>query len=103
MLLTSYEFILFLIICILLYYLIPKRLQWLFLLIGSYIFYFISGGIQYIVILFSTTLITYLAALFIARCNETEKSYLEINKDKISREAKKEYKAKIKSKKVIGA
>ena len=99
MLLTSYEFILFLIICILLYYLIPKRLQWLFLLIGSYIFYFISGGIQYIVILFSTTLITYLAALFIARCNETEKSYLEINKDKISREEKKEYKAKVKSKK----
>ena len=98
MLLTSYEFIAFLIISVLVYYLLPKKFQWMILLLGSYLFYFMSGGIQYVVILFSTTLITYFSALFICRINEKEKEFLE-KKEVYSKEERKNYKELVKRQK----
>ena len=44
MLFTSYEFIAFLFAVFLLYYLLPKRMQWGILLIASYVFYFLAGA-----------------------------------------------------------
>ena len=43
MLFTSYGFLGFLLLLIPLYYLIPKRGQWILLLGGSYLFYFLAG------------------------------------------------------------
>lgn len=105
MLLTSYQFIAFIIIGFFLYYLLPKRCQWVLLLIGSYLFYFLAGaqsedgwnltsGISYPVLLFSTTLITYLTAIWIENRNVRDKQYLLEHKASLSREDKKAFKAK---------
>ena len=97
MLLISYEFIAFFTILFLLYYVLPKRWQWILLLIGSYVFYFISGAVSdggfeissgffYVGLLFSTTLITYFAALGIERCGVKNRIYLNEHKGELSRE-----------------
>lgn len=65
---VSLTFILFVAAGLLLYYLVPKKLQWMLLLVLSYIFY-VSGGISMAGYLLFTTLSTYLAAVFIGREN----------------------------------
>lgn len=64
MLFNSYEFLLFLPIVVLLYYLVPQRFRWVLLFMASCYFYmyFIP---KYILILFILILIDYTAALFI--------------------------------------
>ena len=52
----------------LLYYLVPKKLQWMLLLVLSYIFY-VSGGVSMAGYLLFTTLSTYAAALLLGREN----------------------------------
>ena len=61
MLFASYEFIGFLLIVLLVYYLLPGKLQWGFLLLASYTFYFLSDP-RYLIYIFITSLSTYLAA-----------------------------------------
>ena len=43
MLFTSYEFLGFLAVLVVLYYLVPKRCRWMFLLGASYLFYALAG------------------------------------------------------------
>ena len=43
MLFTSYGFIAFLCVLLLVYYIVPKKLQWITLLVGSYVFYAFAG------------------------------------------------------------
>lgn len=79
MLFSSYEFILFLPIVVLLYYLAPQRFRWILLFIASCYFYmyFIP---EYILILFLLILIDYSAALFIHPAQGTRrKVYLVIS------------------------
>lgn len=105
MLLTSYEFIGFILVAFLLYYLLPKKCQWILLLIGSYVFYFLSGaqmdggfdlisGITYPLLLFATTLITYTTAILIENRNRRDQAYIKEHKAEFSREEKKAYKQK---------
>ena len=54
MLFTSYNFIAFLIVIFLLYYLVPKKFQWVLLLAGSYFFY-ACAGIHCLAYNFATT------------------------------------------------
>ena len=94
MLFTSYEFIFFLIACFALYYLIPKKYQWLLLLIASYGFYFSADRI-YPVFLFATTCITYITAILIEKRREQEKEYLKVHAEEFStREERKAFKQK---------
>lgn len=65
---VSLTFLLFVAAGLLLYYLVPKKLQWVLLLVLSYIFY-LSGGVSMAGYLLFTTLSTYLAALYIGREN----------------------------------
>lgn len=97
MLFASYEFLGFLLILFLLYYIIPKKYQWLLLLVGSYFFYFCAKPI-YMVYLLTTTVTTYLTGILIGKNNETQDKYLKENKETLSREDKKEYKAAMKQK-----
>lgn len=62
---TSYEFLAFFAVLLILYYVIPKRGQWMLLLAGSYIFYAFSGWTNLVFILV-TTLSTFIAARRIA-------------------------------------
>ena len=56
MLFTSYEFLGFLAVLLLLYYLVPKRFQWQLLLAASYLFYFLTGpsNLIYICLLYTS-------------------------------------------------
>lgn len=91
MLFTSYEFIFFILICFCLYYLCPKKFQWIILLAASYIFYFIAGPIYPIFIL-STSLTTYLVARKMDKLSDASEKYISLHKEDLSREERKAYK-----------
>lgn len=91
MLFVSYEFIGFMLLCFLIYYVIPKRFQWILLLISSYVFYFIAGPF-YPVFIFVTTLTTYLTGRKLDLLNDVQETYLLENRG-LTREEKKSYKA----------
>ncbi|HOB20920.1 MAG TPA: hypothetical protein PKO35_09505 [Candidatus Atribacteria bacterium] len=96
MLFTSYSFIAFLALLFTVYYLVPRRFQWMLLLFASYLFYFIAGP-TYVIYIFVTTLSTYLVSVKLESLNKAQSAYLAEHKD-MSREEKKEYKASVKSK-----
>lgn len=92
----SLKFALFVIVCLLVYYVCPKKARWTILLAASYVFYCICGldVIAYIII---TTITTYLAGRLMENITIGQKSYIKEHKD-LSREEKKAYKAKCKNK-----
>lgn len=94
---TSYQFVLFLMILMVLYYLLPKKYQWILLLIGSYFFYAFSG-IDNLIYFLTTTISTYIASMKLKTLKDKQKIYLKENKETLSRQDKKEYKNKMKKK-----
>ena len=97
MLFKSYNYILFLVVLFIIYYLIPKKYQWMLLLLGSFVFYSYSGwyNVAYITV---TILATYFVSLKIGQLYEQQDSYIKENKGSLSREDRKKYKAKINAK-----
>ena len=79
--LVSIEFIVFVIISLLLYYMIRKKYQWIMLLVSSISFYLI-GGITAILYLIFTTLTTYFAGRLLGKYNKEDKKYADITKKK---------------------
>ena len=94
---TSFSFALFVAAMLVLYYLIPKKGQWILLLAGSYVFY-LCAGVEYLGFLVMTTVTTYLATRLMDANLQKQQAYLAENKATLSREEKKEYKALIKKK-----
>ena len=80
-----------------LYYVIPKKFQWMLLLLASYVFYSYAG-IRYLAYIIVTTISTYLISRLIGRLFLSQEVYLKDNKSELSREERKTYKAKIKGK-----
>lgn len=97
---TSMTFLAFVAISILVYYVVPKKLQWVILLVASYIFY-ISAGIEYLLFILFTTVTTYVTARIIDSRLVKQKAYLIANKEQLTKEEKKQYKAKIKKKNFV--
>ncbi|HHX12157.1 MAG TPA: MBOAT family protein, partial [Clostridiales bacterium] len=97
MLFTSYEFLLFLIVLIMVYYAIPKKFQWLLLLIASYIFY-AYAGVHYIIYIIGTTLTTYIASININKLQLQQAEYVKNNRESLSREERKAYRVSMKKK-----
>jgi len=97
MLFTSYEFIAFLIAIIVLYYLIPKKFQWILLLVGSYVFYAFAG-LHFLLFIAATTVTTYLAARQITRIQSARAAQYESVKADLDRDGKKAFKAATKKK-----
>ena len=97
MLFTSYGFILFIALLLGVYYVFPKKYQWTLLLVASYFFYAFSGIENFAFILFTT-----LSCFFIARAIEkrrlSEDEYVALNKESMSKEERKAYRAKQKKK-----
>ena len=62
MTLFSLTFFIFLLLTILIYYIVPKKIQWAVLLIASYVFYCYGTGWKGVVFILVTTITTYLAA-----------------------------------------
>lgn len=94
---TSYEFIIFVFLCFVLYYLIPKKTQPYMLLLVSYLVYF-SINSYYPIYLLVTTLTVYLAGCWIQHMNQKQEQYLREHRKDLSRDERKLYKKKSKKK-----
>lgn len=92
---TSFGFLACLAVLLVVYYLIPKKTQWILLLAASYAFY-LMAGIEYLFFILFTTLTTYLAARWMGMHLARQDAYLAENKASMSREERKEYKAAVK-------
>ena len=69
--LVSNLFLLFVVVSVLVYYIVPHRLQWLVLLCFSYIYY-LAGGIRYVGFILFSTLVTWLIALAVEKTEKSE-------------------------------
>lgn len=94
---TSLGFLCFLALTACIYYLFPKKNQWAILLVASYIFYFLAGR-WYLPFIIFTTLSSYICSLLLEKYTNTEKKYIEENKQTMDKEARKLYKARAKKK-----
>lgn len=95
---TSTAFILFATLTLLIYYIVPKRAQWVVLLVASLGFY-ISYDIWYLPFLTITIFSTWLFARIIARISSKADTYLAAHKANMTKDEKKAYKAKVKRQK----
>ena len=93
---TSVSFLLFAAVLLAVYYLIPKKLQWMLLLAASWVFY-LWAGVEYVAFLAFTILSTYLFTRLMAGKLQKQDRYLAENKASLSREEKKAYKARVKN------
>ena len=94
---TSVSFLLFAAAVLLGYYLLPKKIRWCYLLAGS-MFFYLMAGVEYLAFILLTAVSTYLAGLLMDKNLAKQDAYLAENKELLSREEKKEYKAKVKGK-----
>ena len=69
MLFTSYEFIGFMALVFVLYYLVPKSWQWKLLLVASYVFYYIADP-RYLLFILTTTVSTYFVSMKLESVNK---------------------------------
>ncbi len=96
---TSINFLLFVLIAVIIYFVFPfKKYRWTVLLAANVVFYALAGY-KYSVFILFTTLSTYLIALWIEKVSDHSKAELKANKTEWSRDQKKAYKEKIKIKK----
>ncbi|MBR5406330.1 MAG: MBOAT family protein [Lachnospiraceae bacterium] len=93
----SIDFALFAIAVLVLYYCFPKKYRWVILLIASYVFYGMTG-IENFAYILVTTVSAYICAWLIENRGTKQKIYLSENKDKLTKEEKKSYKASVKKK-----
>lgn len=85
MVLISFDFLIFLLILFLIYYIIPKRFQWWILLAASCVFY-LSAGKRQAVFLAFTGVVIYLGALLIAKIADNQQKWEAQNRERLSRE-----------------
>ena len=71
MLFNSWQFGIFLPIVFALYWSVPQRFRWAMILASSYWFY-MSWNVKYIALILFTTLISYMAAIFLERFNDNK-------------------------------
>ena len=95
MLFTSLPFVLFLAATLLLYYIIPKKLQWGFLLVASYVFYALAD-LRYLIFIMTTTVTVWYVAKRVEAINLEQKAYIKAHKGELSKEDKAIYKARVK-------
>ena len=96
---TTINFLAFVAITMLVYFLFPLRKQkWIVLLAASYVFY-LFAGYKYVAFILFTTVSTYLVALWIDKISQSSKNALKKNKQDWSREQKKKFKNSTKIKK----
>ena len=98
--LVSFEFILFLIIGCIIFYILPKKIQWICLLALS-MFFYLMGGWKTVGFILFTALTTWGGALLIQRVSEDTKKKISNSGAEITREQKKLIKAQAKRKKQV--
>ena len=96
MVFTTLRFIVFMMVVFTLYYIIPKKKQWVLLLIASYIFYF-NASFIFPLVLFAVTVVTYVFAVTVDKSYEERDEYLGRMKH-LSREEKEKYRESVSQK-----
>ena len=91
--LISVQFALFVAIALIVYYLFPKKKQWIVLLAASYIYYLLICN-KYIIYMLVTTVSTYLGARAIDALRIKQAEVVKAHKQEWSREERKSYKNK---------
>ena len=79
MLFTSLAFLIFAVCLFFIYYLVPKKGQWIVLLIGSGVFYFWAGW-KYFLFLVATIIVTYLLGLWLGHIFHKENQEIDLLK-----------------------
>ena len=97
MALVSFPFILFIASTVLIYFLTPKKYQWIVLLIASYIFYWLNSKWLLFVML-ASTLVTFLTGLAIDAVTTRGHKYLKERRESLSRQERKALKESTKKK-----
>lgn len=88
---TSMSFVLFAAALVVLYYLIPKKWQWIMLLCASLGFY-LAGGVRFAAYIFITAASTYAATFAMGRISQKQKAYFAANRDTLTKADKSEIK-----------
>ena len=88
----SFAFLIFFAACMLVYFLVPKKFQWLILLIFSYIFYFFASG-KLPAYMLVTTVITYLSTRLMYSVGRKSDEYLKANKSALEKDERKRLKS----------
>lgn len=73
---TSFYFLCFYLLFLIIYYIIPRKIQWLFLLVGSIAYYLLAGNGLLILYPFATCLSAYLSAVLISKTQTDTKRKL---------------------------
>lgn len=87
MLFNSLEFFIFFAILITVYYLVPKKVQWVLLLVASFFFY-IYFSWKFAFFIMFTIITVYLGGLYLSRVNKKEKELFESSPDLTEEEKK---------------
>ncbi len=94
---TSFNFMAFLAVVALLYYIVPKKIQWSILLLASYGFY-LSCGVKQVAFIISTTLLAYISGLIMQKMRDKNNDMIAAKGDELSKEEKRDLKKKINAK-----
>ena len=86
---TSKDYIAFLAVLTVVYFLLPKRFQWLVLLAGS-LFFYAAAGLPGLVFILVTALTTFFTAQWMERANQRSKEILQGLKDREEKAAERE-------------
>ena len=89
----SAEFLVFLAVVFILYFLVPKKTQWIVLLVASYTFYLFSGVAAFALLLVTTT-ITFFTGILLGKVNQEYALATDTEKLELTREQKQQIKAK---------
>lgn len=92
---ASTGFLIFLLVGVIVYYLIPKKFQWIWLLILSYYFYMCSG-VKTLGLIITTTITTFLGGIWLEEITLKRDEWFKSHKADMSSDEKKIYKAKTK-------
>lgn len=95
---TSFAFFAFVAATVAVYYIAPLKFRWVVLLVASYIFYWLSSA-STMVFLVATTVVTFVAGIFIGNINSKTNAYLEEHGKELDFKAKKAHKAEAKKSK----
>jgi len=94
---VSVQFLIFIAVTILVYFLVPKKFQWCVLLAASYAYFWFSSKWLFLVLLASTA-VTFFTAKAVYGVNTKGKQYIKDNTESMSSKERKEYKDKTKKK-----
>ena len=97
MLFASYGFIAFIAVMLTAYYLTPARWQWITLLVGSYVFYAFAG-LECLAFILFTTVSAYIISRLIEGEIKKENDYVAANREVLSKEERKAFRARAKKK-----